>query len=67
MLRMYQLRAEIYLADELVGRFSFTKQIAASSAKPTTSIRSEHNRGLMIRFIGEVSDFEANQSYLMQQ
>jgi len=26
---MYQLRAEIYLADELVGRFSFTKQIAA--------------------------------------
>ncbi|CAK9048806.1 unnamed protein product [Durusdinium trenchii] len=26
---MYQLRAEIYLADELVGRFSLTKQMAA--------------------------------------
>ena len=25
---MYQLRSEIYLADELVGRFSLTKQMA---------------------------------------
>ena len=26
---MYQLRAEIYLADELVGRYSLTKQMAS--------------------------------------
>ena len=27
--RMYKLRSEIYLADELVGRFSMTKQAVA--------------------------------------
>ena len=27
--RMYKLRSEIYLADELVGRFSITKQAVA--------------------------------------
>ena len=39
--RMYKLRAEIYLADELVGRFSITKQMAANSELSVETVETK--------------------------